>query len=106
MPIVTYITPDGAEHSIEAEEGDSIMQTALNRGIDGIIGECGGAQMCATCHCYIENADTVTLPEMSEMESDLLDGAAAPRGQTSRLSCQLNVSESLEGIIVRIPDVQ
>ena len=76
------------------------MQTALAHSIDGIFAECGGAMMCATCHCYIEDART---GEASQGEEDLLDCAEDEVRPSSRLSCQIKVSEDLDGLVVHLP---
>lgn len=102
MPKVTYILPDGSRREIELREGQSLMEAAIRNGIEEILGECGGSAMCATCHCYVEEAPEA-LPPLGEDEDAMLEETAAERLSNSRLSCQLRMSPSLDGIIVRVP---
>ena len=106
MPKVTYVHPDGAREELEVAEGTSVMQAATSNGIDGIVAECGGNCMCATCHFYVEPAQLALLPAMSEEEDALLDGAAAERRPNSRLSCQISVTQALDGLVVQLPERQ
>ncbi len=103
MPAITFVQPDGTATPVEAVEGESLMQAAINACIDGIVAECGGNCMCATCHVYV---DAAGLPAMAEGEDALLDGAAAERRPNSRLACQIPVTPALEGITVDLPDRQ
>jgi 2Fe-2S ferredoxin len=103
MPTITFVQPDGTATPVEAVEGESLMQAAINACIDGIVAECGGNCMCATCHVYV---DAAGLPAMAEGEDALLDGAAAERRPNSRLACQIPVTPALEGITVDLPDRQ
>ncbi|EKE71228.1 MULTISPECIES: 2Fe-2S iron-sulfur cluster-binding protein [Roseobacteraceae] len=100
MTKITFVQPDGRSQTVSARAGDSVMQTALAHSIDGIFAECGGAMMCATCHCYIEDART---GEASQGEEDLLDCAEDEVRPSSRLSCQIKVSEDLDGLVVHLP---
>lgn len=106
MPEITFLRPDGSEKTIDAPEDHSIMQVAVDNGIDEIEGACGGALACATCHCYIhpEWAETVEEEgnEKTEEEEDMLDLAFDIR-ETSRLGCQIRLSEKLDGLIVALP---
>lgn len=106
MPKITYVHPDGRREAFEVAEGTSVMQGATGNGIDGIVAECGGNCMCATCHVYVEPSQLALLPAMSEEEDALLDGAAAERRPNSRLSCQIKVGPSLDGLVVQLPDRQ
>ena len=106
MPKITYVHPDGAREELEAAEGASVMQAATARGIKGIVAECGGNCMCATCHVYVEPSQLALLPAMSEEEDALLDGAAAERRPNSRLSCQITVTPALGGLVVNLPERQ
>ncbi|CAN5502135.1 2Fe-2S iron-sulfur cluster-binding protein [soil metagenome] len=81
------------------------MQIAVNEGVRGVVAECGGALACATCHCYVE-AGADALPPKHPDEEEMLAGVAAPRAANSRLSCQLTVSPSLGGLVIRFPDRQ
>lgn len=101
MPTIHYITNDGEKHSVEVENGYSVMEGAINNNIDGIVAECGGACACATCHAYIEEGWIDKLPAMDDMEDSMLD-AAYERQDNSRLTCQIEVSDALDGLVVRV----
>ena len=103
MPTITYITADGTRHEIDVENGYSVMEGAINNDIAGIVAECGGACACATCHSYIDDAWLNKLPEMDDMEDSMLD-AAFERKDNSRLTCQLEVNDDLDGLIVHVAD--
>jgi 2Fe-2S ferredoxin len=103
---ITYITADGAETIVDANEGDSVMQAAIANDIDGIIGECGGSMMCATCHCYVDDAWAEKTGPQNDGESDLLDCAASETKPTSRLSCQIKMRPELDGLVVHLPETQ
>jgi 2Fe-2S ferredoxin len=107
MPNVTYIESNGAEHVIDVPEGENVMRGALYNNVDGIVGECGGGLSCATCHCYVDDAwaGQVGTPT-SQDEVDLLEGVSAERKATSRLSCQIVMDASLDGLIVHLPETQ
>ena len=106
MPKITYVHADGAREELEAAEGTSVMQAATTQGVEGIVAECGGNCMCATCHVYVEPSQLALLPAMSEEEDALLDGAAAERRPNSRLSCQISVTQALDGLVVQLPERQ
>jgi len=106
MPSITFIHPDQRSERIEATIGDSVMQVATGHGIDGIVAECGGNAMCATCHVYVDAGWIARLAPLSEEENELLDGVAAERQKNSRLSCQIKVTPELDGLVVRLPDRQ
>ena len=106
MPDITFIHPDGTEQGMEAPEGVSVMQVATGAGIDGIVAECGGSAMCATCHVYVDPAWADRLPAPLANELEMLECTAAERKPTSRLSCQIKVSAALDGLVVRIPECQ
>lgn len=106
MPRITYVHPDGRSETHTLPDGTSVMQGAVGNGIDGIVAECGGNCMCATCHVYVEPAQLAGLPPMSEEEDALLDGTAAERRANSRLSCQITVGPSLDGLVVHLPERQ
>lgn len=105
MSQVTYIQPDGSATTVDVSEGVSVMRAAITEGVDGIIGECGGQAMCATCHVYVEQSDA-TLPEISEDEEEMLECTAAPCTETSRLSCQLRAGADFTKLTVRLPESQ
>lgn len=106
MPKLTYVSSDGTRTEVEAKNGDSVMHTAVSNDVDGIIGECGGQMMCATCHCYVDDEWVETTGYRSEDESDLLDCAASEVKETSRLSCQIKMSDELDGLVVHMPESQ
>lgn len=106
MVKLTYIEHDGTETVVEADPGDTVMSTAIANGIDGIVGECGGSMMCATCHCYVDDAWTDRTGERMDGEDDMLDCAASEVRPTSRLSCQIKLSEDLDGLVVHLPEEQ
>jgi 2Fe-2S ferredoxin len=105
MPKVTFITHDGQEFPVDAEVGRSLMQVALDNLVPGIIGECGGTCSCATCHGYIDEHWAGRVPAGNGVEADLLSCALDVR-PTSRLTCQIPVTDALDGIVVRLPEVQ
>jgi len=106
MPNVTFRHPDGTLTTVSARAGTSIMQAAIREGVDGIIAECGGQAMCATCHVYIDPGQGFDLPKLSDDEDALLDGTAADRLPTSRLGCQVKLTDALDGLVVDLPDKQ
>ena len=106
MPKVTYRQPDGSSETIDVPVGWSLMEAAIQNGVDGIVAECGGGCACATCHVYVEDPARPGLPEVSAMEGDMLECTAAERRDASRLSCQLRMTEDLDGLVVNVPDCQ
>ncbi len=106
MPRVVFVLSHGDRRTVEAHNGFSIMVTAIDHDIPGITGECGGACACATCHVYIDAADMGRVPAANPIEREMLDGVAAERRAESRLGCQIPVCESLDGIVVHVPDRQ
>ncbi len=105
MPKITYIAFDGEETTVAAKEGMSVMQTAVNNGVDGIVAECGGACSCATCHVFVEQEWLDKLPEAQSMEQEMLDFVMNPQ-PNSRLSCQIKVTPELDGLVVHTPESQ
>ena len=103
MPKISYITPDGTQHDVDVETGYSVMEGAINNDIQGIVAECGGACACATCHSYIDDAWLDRLPQMDDMEDSMLD-AAFERKSNSRLTCQLEVTDEFDGLVVHVAD--
>jgi ferredoxin, 2Fe-2S len=103
MPKVVYITPDQSRVEVHVEEGASVMQGAVDNMIEGILGDCGGACACATCHCYVDPAWQEKVGTPGETESDLLEFVDKPT-EASRLSCQLVVNDELDGLVVTIPE--
>ena len=105
MAKITYIEHDGKEHVIEVKPGQSVMEGAVKNNIPGIDADCGGACACATCHVYVDDAWADKTGKASVMEESMLDFANDLQ-PTSRLSCQIIVSEALDGLIVRMPENQ
>ena len=106
MPSIIFIHPDGSRQQIAASAGESAMQAATRHDINGILAECGGNAMCATCHVYVGEAWLARLPAMGGDEDALLDGAAAERQANSRLSCQIKFVADLDGLVLSLPDRQ
>jgi ferredoxin, 2Fe-2S len=105
MPKVTYIQPDGTASEVEAAPGATLMETAVDNDIPGIVAECGGACSCATCHVYVEPQWLGLLTPPDAQEDGMLD-CVLDRQPTSRLSCQIRISADLDGIAVRVPESQ
>lgn len=106
MPTIHIKQPDGTPVTLEVPVGSSIMRAAVDAGVAGIIGECGGAAMCGTCHIRVDEAWLARLPAMSRNEDDLLDGTAAERRPNSRLGCQVRMTPELEGLTLELPECQ
>lgn len=105
MPRIIYIDANDNQFEAEVDVGSNVMEGAVDNMIDGILGECGGVMSCATCHCYVDENWLGKLPPMSEQEEDMLDMAIEPK-DNSRLSCQLEVTEELDGLVVHMPKSQ
>ena len=105
MVKITYIEHNGTEHEVEAQPGLTVMEVAVKNGIPGIDADCGGACACATCHVYVDPAFRAATGEPSPMEESMLD-FASERRETSRLSCQITVSDKLDGLRVTTPEFQ
>lgn len=106
MPLIHITQPDGRRIALEVPVGSSIMRSAVDAGIDGIIGECGGAAMCGTCHVLVDESWRSRMPAMQQNEDDMLDCTAAERKPNSRLGCQLRMTRELEGLSLSLPDRQ
>jgi 2Fe-2S ferredoxin len=106
MPKITYVSPKGDVHTIDVPTGDSVMEGAIHNNIDGILAECGGACMCATCHVYVDQAHLGRLDPIGDEEEEMLGTTAAERKPNSRLSCQIKVTPALDGLLVRLPPKQ
>ncbi|MEU7576245.1 2Fe-2S iron-sulfur cluster-binding protein [Streptomyces sp. NPDC041068] len=106
MPKITYVAADGTEATVEVAHGTSVMRGAVFNDIDGIVAQCGGNAQCATCHVYVDEAVADRLEPAQPYEDDLLDFTASPRRPTSRLSCQLEVTDALDGLTVHLPERQ
>ena len=105
MPKITYITSDAKVHEIDVQNGLTVMEGAVQNDIPGIDADCGGGMACATCHVYVKEDWLNRLPQKEDGEEDMLDMAFEPK-QNSRLSCQLVVSDELDGLEVVIPSKQ
>ena len=103
MPKITYITPDDVRHEVEVQTGYTVMEGAINSDIQGIVAECGGACACATCHSYIDAEWVAKMPAIDDMEDSMLD-AAYERKANSRLTCQIEVTEELDGLVIHVAD--
>jgi 2Fe-2S ferredoxin len=106
MPNVTYISHTGETTTIDVPVGTTVMENAVKNGIEGIVAECGGAMLCATCHVYVDPAFVDKLDPIGEEQDEMLGATAAERKPNSRLSCQIRMTPELEGLIVRMPDLQ
>jgi len=106
LATIIYVQPDGREMPTQVRTGSSVMLGAIQASVPGIEAECGGALDCATCHVYVHPDWLARLSPLSDDEDALLDGVAAERRPESRLSCQLNVTDALDGLIVQLPDRQ
>jgi ferredoxin, 2Fe-2S len=105
MPKITFIEHDGTVHTVEAELGSTVMETALKNGVSSIVAECGGACSCATCLVHVDEKWSPVVGPPSPEEEDMLDFAFEVK-PTSRLSCQIKVTEALDGLIVHTPSYQ
>ncbi len=105
MAKITYIGHDGAQRVVEVGTGETVMEGAVKNAIPGIDADCGGACACATCHVYVDEAWMARLGERTEMENSMLDFAEGVR-PTSRLACQLKVTDALDGLVVQTPESQ
>ena len=106
MPEVTFISTSGEPFTVEIPAGETLMRAAINNSIDGILGECGGACCCATCHVYVDDASIPSVPPIRDMEEQMLGYIVAPRHESSRLACQIIVTPTMEGLTVHLPPTQ
>ena len=105
MAKITYIEHNGKSHTIDVSKGLSVMEGAVQNNIPGIDADCGGGMACATCHVYVKEEWFDKLPKKEDGEEDMIDMAYEPN-KFSRLSCQLTVSDELEGLVVQLPEKQ
>ena len=105
MAKITFIQPDGTSQTVEGDNGMTVMETAKKNLIAGIEADCGGACACATCHVFVDDAWLEKTGKPQQMEEDMLDFAFDVR-PNSRLSCQIKVSDALDGLVVRVPEKQ
>lgn len=106
MTKITFIAADGSRKDINARDGESVMSAAVSNGVRGIVGDCGGAMACATCHVVVAPDWAAQVGGRSANEEDMLDFAASEMQPTSRLSCQIRISPALDGLTLHIPDAQ
>ena len=105
MPLIQFVTHDGNQYEAEIETGSTLMQGAVDNMIDGILGECGGSCTCATCHCYIDEPWIDVTGRAEGSEHEMLDVVREPR-ENSRLSCQIVVTDTMDGMVVHLPEFQ
>ena len=105
MTKITYIEHDGKEHTVDVQNGLTVMEGAVQNDIPGIDADCGGSMACATCHVYVKDDWYDKLDEKSEGEDDMIDQAYEPK-KSSRLSCQIQVSSDIDGLEVHLPEKQ
>lgn len=105
MPIITFIDPKGTEHIVDAISGANLMQAALIYDIEGIVAECRGSCACGTCHCYIDETFLDKLPPVRPGETEMLECSLDVRAN-SRLSCQVIITDAMDGMVVRLPKNQ
>ena len=106
MAKITYIEHNGTRHEVEVANGMTVMEGARDNNIPGIEADCGGACACSTCHVYVDPAWVGKLPAKEDMEIDMLDFAWQPDADRSRLTCQLRVTDALDGLVVQMPEKQ
>ncbi len=105
MPLITFISHDGTTKKVSAETGCSLMQVAVENDIDVILAECSGACSCATCHCYVDETWADRVGEPGDIEKYMLD-CVSEQTPLSRLSCQIEITDLLDGLVVRLPESQ
>jgi len=105
MPRITFINTDNTSTTIDAAAGSSVMEAARANNIRGIKAQCGGECSCSTCHCYVDTLWVTRLPPKKEDEANLVEFAWEPK-ETSRLACQILVSDALDGLVIHVPQRQ
>jgi 2Fe-2S ferredoxin len=106
MTTIHLIDPEGLRHTLDVADGTSLMQAATDAGVPGIVGECGGSAMCATCHVYVDEAWLSQLPAALANEAEMLECTACERQPGSRLACQIRIDPALQGLVARLPERQ
>ncbi|WP_103333853.1 2Fe-2S iron-sulfur cluster-binding protein [Pseudotabrizicola formosa] len=106
MAKIKYVEYGGKEHVVDVANGLTVMEGARDNGIPGIEADCGGACACSTCHVYVAPEWVDRLPQKDSMEADMLDFAYQPDPVRSRLTCQIKVSDALDGLVVQMPEKQ
>ena len=102
MVNIIFIEESGIRHEIDVPEGEPLMYSARDGGVEGIIAECGGSAMCATCHCYVLDAAEGSLPEIDPAEADTIEFMAHEPQDNSRLTCQVKASAAMEGAVFQV----
>jgi 2Fe-2S ferredoxin len=103
---VTYISHSGASRQVAVPVDSSVMEGAISNNVEGIVAECGGSCMCATCHVYVDDTFLGKLVPIAENEEEMLNSTASPRLANSRLGCQIRLTPNLDGLIVTTPETQ
>lgn len=106
MAKITYIEHNGTKHDVDVANGLTVMEGARDNNIPGIEADCGGACACSTCHAYVDQEWVEKLPAKDDMEADMLDFAWEPDAVRSRLTCQVKVTDALDGLVVHLPEKQ
>ena len=106
MTEIVFVLPTGERRAVDARNGNSVMDAAIDNNVPGILADCGGACSCATCHVYIDPPFAARVGGPGEIESEMLDGTSAPRTDNSRLACQIEISPAIDGVIVHIAPTQ
>jgi 2Fe-2S ferredoxin len=106
MPTIHFVEPDGTRKTMNAPSGISLMHFITQNGVKGVVAECGGSAMCATCHVYIADDQLGLLPEMDYVENEMLGSTRAERKPNSRLSCQIELTDDMNGLTVLLPERQ
>lgn len=101
--VLHFKTQEDETRTVDAVVGDSVMETAIKNDIDEIVAECGGSLICSTCHVYLDDETVAVVPEPDDAELDMLEGVASERKEHSRLSCQIIVSEEMDGHTIHTP---
>lgn len=102
MPKIHYISPDGTKHRLDGPVGRSVMEVAVKEGVPGIVAECGGAAACATCHVYVAEDFLAAAGTADDLELEMLEDTKAELRPTSRLSCQIEITDALDGAVIEI----
>ncbi|MCB1690054.1 MAG: (2Fe-2S)-binding protein [Halioglobus sp.] len=105
MPSVKFISHSGVESEVHVASGTTVMHAAVDNGVSGILADCGGACSCATCHCFVDEAWLAKVGEPDDVEAQMLDFVLDPQ-PNSRLSCQITVSDELDGLVIMLPESQ
>lgn len=103
MTRILFVHPNGSEQPVEVQPGQSVMQAAIDAMVPGITADCGGACTCATCHGYVDDAWVDRVPRPSADEADMIEAGCLHVQPNSRLTCQIRVTDALEGLLIRVP---